>query len=140
MSYSMFWSEFVGELLGTFILVLLGCGSVGVTVLFAAHNGLFQVAAVWGIGVALAIYATRHLSCAHLNPAVSLAMVVAGRMRPKKLPFYLAGQFVGAFLAAAVLFTMLSGSIRHFEHSHGILRGSPQSIRTATCACPSRET
>ena len=71
---------FAGELLGTFILVFFGIGSVAVTVLFSAHSGLLQVALMWGIGVSLAIYCTRHLSCAHLNPAVSLAMVVAGRM------------------------------------------------------------
>ncbi len=76
--------DFVGEFIGTFILVFFGCGSVAVTVLFSAHVGLFQVAIVWGIGVALAIYATRHLSCAHLNPAVSIAMVVAKRMNPVK--------------------------------------------------------
>lgn len=53
---------------------------------------------IWGVGVALSIYATRHLSCAHLNPAVSIAMVVGGRMTPAKLPGYLAGQFLGRFL------------------------------------------
>jgi glycerol uptake facilitator protein len=66
--------EFIGELLGTFIMVLFGCGSVAVSVLFNTHQGLFQIAIVWGLGVSLAIYATRHLSCAHLNPAVTLAM------------------------------------------------------------------
>ena len=43
---------------------------------------------VWGIGVFLAIYCTRHLSCAHLNPAVSLAMVLAKRMQLRRLPVY----------------------------------------------------
>jgi glycerol uptake facilitator-like aquaporin len=70
--------QFIGELLGTFLLVLFGCGAVAVSVLFGAHSGLFQVAMAWGIGVTLAIYATRHLSCAHLNPAVSLAPVFIG--------------------------------------------------------------
>ena len=69
--------EFIGETLGTFILVLFGCGSVAVSVLFNAHHGLMQIAIAWGIGVALAIYLTRHLSCAHLNPAVSIAMVIS---------------------------------------------------------------
>lgn len=69
--------EFLGELIGTFLLVLLGCGSVAVSVLFNAHQGLFQIAIVWGIGVTLAIYVTRSLSCAHLNPAVTLAMLTS---------------------------------------------------------------
>jgi len=100
--------EFTGEFIGTCILVFFGCGSVAVTVLFSAHTGgashtgLFRVAMVWGLGVALAIYATRHLSCAHLNPAVSIAMVVGERMTAKKLPTYLSAQFAGAFLAEMV--------------------------------------
>ena len=80
--------------------------SVAAAVLFSAHSGLFQVAAIWGIGVTLAIYATRHLSCAHLNPAVSLAMVIGRRMTPSKLPAYLGGQFVGAFIAACLLYSL----------------------------------
>ena len=48
--------EFIGEALGTFVLVLFGCGSVAVSVLFDAHQGLMQMALAWGIGVTLAIY------------------------------------------------------------------------------------
>ena len=124
-------SNLFGELIGTFILVFFGCGSVAVTVLFSSHAGLFQVAAVWGISVALAIYATRHISCAHLNPAVSIAMVVAQRMVPGKLFSYLLGQFTGAFLAAAILYLLFSSSIANYENINGILRGSPDSVKTA---------
>ena len=123
--------DFTGELLGTFLLVFFGTGSVAVSVLFGAHVGLLQVALVWGLAAALAIYATRHLSCAHLNPAVSLAMVVGRRMSPAKLPAYLAGQLTGAFLAAAVIYALFSGSIAQYEALHGIVRGSPASIQTA---------
>jgi len=91
--------EFIGETLGTFLLVLFGCGSVAVSVLFNGYQGIMQVALVWGIGVTLAIYLTRHLSCAHLNPAVSLAMVIGRRMSVRKLPVYLIAQFSGAILA-----------------------------------------
>jgi len=126
-------NEFAGELVGTFILVFFGCGSVAAAVLFNAFSGLFQVAAVWGVGVTLAIYATRHLSCAHLNPAVSLAMVVGGRMRAAKLPRYLAGQFVGAFLAAAVLYLLFRDSFGAFEAAHGLVRGAAGSEKTAMC-------
>jgi len=124
-------SNFLGELIGTFILVFFGCGSIAVTILFSAHSGLFQIAAIWGIGVTLAIYATRHISCAHLNPAVSIAMVAAGRMSARKLFSYLLGQFTGAFLAAVLLYILFSGSIAQYENINGILRGSPDSIKTA---------
>jgi len=124
-------ADFVGEFIGTYLLVFFGCGSVTVAALYSAFSGLFQVTAIWGIGVTLAIYATRHLSCAHLNPAVSIAMVVAKRMRIGKLAAYLAGQFSGAFVAAAVLFLLFSSSIDSFEASNAISRGSPESIKTA---------
>jgi glycerol uptake facilitator protein len=124
-------SDFSGETAGTFLLVFFGCGVVAVTVLFSAHTGLFQIAMTWGCGVTLAIYATRHLSCAHLNPAVSLAMVVAKRMPLKKLPVYFAGQFLGAFLAAATLYLIFSYPIAQYETLNGIVRGSPESVATA---------
>ena len=123
--------DFLGEMIGTFLLVLFGIGSVAVTILFSAHVGLFQIAMIWGIGVALAIYATRHLSCAHLNPAVSIAMVVGGRMNLRQLPLYVVAQFVGAFLAAGVVFLLFSDSISQFEVLNHIVRGMPSSIQTA---------
>jgi glycerol uptake facilitator protein len=126
-----FSREFVGETLGTFMLVLFGCGSVAVSVLFNEQQGLFQIAMVWGIGVTLAIYLTRHLSCAHLNPAVSVAMVIAGRMNVRKLPAYLLAQFLGAIIAGIAIYTLFSASIAGFESANGIVRGSPDSIRTA---------
>lgn len=121
----------MGEFIGTFLLVLFGCGSVAVTILFSAHVGLFQVALIWGLGVTVAIYATRHLSCAHLNPAISIAMVLGRRMSLSKLPVYLAAQFVGAFLAAALLYLLFADSIDQYESINGILRGSPASVKTA---------
>jgi glycerol uptake facilitator protein len=126
-----FSREFIGEILGTFILVLFGCGSVAVSVLFAGYSGLLQIAMVWGIGVALAIYLTRHLSCAHLNPAVSIAMVAAGRMNVRKLPVYLLAQFFGAILAGIAIYLLFSPSISVYENAHGIIRGMPESIKTA---------
>lgn len=126
-----FVGEFIGEFIGTFILVFFGCSAVCVTVLFASHTSLFQIAAIWGMGVSLAIYTTRHMSCAHLNPAVSLAMVAAGRMTVKKLPAYLTGQFSGAFFGAAVLYLLFNPSMETFEALNQIQRGMPESIRTA---------
>jgi glycerol uptake facilitator protein len=123
--------EFIGEALGTFVLVLFGCGSVAVTVLFNAHQGLMQIALAWGIGVTLAIYLTRHLSCAHLNPAVSLAMVVGKRMAMQRLPVYFAAQFIGAFVAGLALYALFSPSIAAYEEAHAIVRGTEASIRTA---------
>lgn len=65
--------EFLGEFIGTFLMVLFGCGAVAVTTLFGAHQGLFQIGIIWGISITLAIYITRDLSCAHFNPARDFA-------------------------------------------------------------------
>ncbi|MEI6679279.1 MAG: MIP/aquaporin family protein [Mariniphaga sp.] len=123
--------EFKGETLGTFVLVLFGCGSVAVSVLFNAHQGLMQIALAWGIGVTLAIYLTRHLSSAHLNPAVTVAMVISKRMSAKKLPVYLIAQFLGAFMAGLAIYVLFSPSISAFETTHNIIRGSAESVQTA---------
>lgn len=123
--------EFIGETLGAFLLVLFGCGSVAVSILFNAYQGIFQIAMVWGIGVTLAIYLTRHLSCAHLNPAVSVAMVIGGRMSARKLPIYLIAQFVGAILAGITIYLLFAPSISAFESVHHIVRGTPESVQTA---------
>lgn len=123
--------EVIGETLGTFLLVLSGCGSVATAVLFQAHQGLLSIALVWGIGVTLAIYLTRHLSCAHLNPAVTVAMAISGRMAWRKVPSYLASQFGGAFLAGLLLYALFAPSIAAFEAQHGIARGSAESVATA---------
>ena len=127
----MYKREFIGEFIGTFLLVLFGCGSVAVSLLFDSHQGLFQIAAVWGIGVSLAIYATRHLSCAHLNPAVTLAMVASKRMVAKKMPVYLAAQFMGAFASGVIFYLLFGAAISTFENASGRLRGTAESIQTA---------
>lgn len=122
---------FFGEGIGTFVLTLFGCGSVAVAILFGEYSGIFQVGLIWGIGVTLAIYLTRHLSCAHLNPAVTLAMVLSKRMHPQKMLPYMAAQFFGAFLAGVVLYLLLSPSIAAYEEAHNIVRGTTTSIDTA---------
>ncbi|MDR1416020.1 MAG: aquaporin family protein [Prevotellaceae bacterium] len=123
--------EFIGEALGTFILTLFGCGSVAVAVLFGEYNSIFQIGMVWGVGVTLAIYLTRHLSNAHLNPAVTLAMVVAKRMKAAKIPAYFTAQFTGAFLAGWGVLVLFSPSIAAYESVHGLVRGSDASVMTA---------
>lgn len=72
--------SFIGEVLGTFIMCFFGIGAVATATLFGSHTGPAQVGLVWGIAIAVAIYATRNISCAHFNPAVSIAMCVSKRL------------------------------------------------------------
>lgn len=123
--------EFTGELLGTFLLVFFGCGAIAGAVCFDAFSGLFQIAAIWGIAVALAITLTGSLSGAHLNPAITIAFVSVDGFSKKKIPHYFAGQFMGAFLAAALLYGLFGPSITALEAAQGLTRGSAGSEASA---------
>ena len=105
---------FQAELLGTFIIVFVGCGAVGLSI-FSMEIGLLPMAIIWGIGVAGAIYLTRNVSGAHLNPAVSLSMGISGDLEWEKLLQYLLAQFLGAFFAAAALYYLFANSIAAVE-------------------------
>lgn len=122
--------RYLGETIGTLILVFFGCGSVGMSVLFDAFS-LFEIAFVWCLAVTFGIFASRGWSDGHLNPAVSIAMLLAGKIEKKELLPYVFGQFSGAFLASCLLFALLNPSIEEFELSKGIVRGSRESIATA---------
>lgn len=122
---------FVGECLGTFLLVFFGCGSVCASVLTGAQSGIFQVAVVWGLGIGTAICVTGSLSGAHLNPAVSLSMATARRLPWSNVPGYVLAQFIGAFAASATLHAVFSGAFIQFESEHHLLRGAPGSESSA---------
>jgi glycerol uptake facilitator protein len=121
----------IGEFFGTFLLVFFGCGSVCTAVTTGAQVGVFQIAIVWGLGIATAIYLTGSLSGAHLNPAVTIASAAWARFPKKLLLPYIAVQMLGAFAAAAVLFAIFSGPIATYEMKHGITRGAPGSEASA---------
>lgn len=123
--------DFIGEMLGTFVLILFGCSSVAVAVLFDEYNSIFQIGMVWGLAVTLSVFLTRNICYAHLNPAVSVGMVVAGRMSARKLPVYLSAQFVGAVLVGVTIYGLFSASIAHYEAIHEIVRGTSASVDTA---------
>jgi glycerol uptake facilitator protein len=120
-----------GEFLGTFLLVFFGCGSVATAVLTGAQVGIFQVAIVWGIGIATAIYLTASLSGAHLNPAVTIALAAGVRFSWRHVPKYIVAQFAGAFVASVAIFFLYRGSLIAFEHANGIVRGTPGSESSA---------
>ncbi|ALM76029.1 MIP/aquaporin family protein [Thermococcus barophilus] len=101
---------FIAEVVGTGILILLGDGVVANVALAPrlapqAYNWLL-IAFGWGFAVAMAVYAAGGISGAHINPAVTIAMAVNGDLPWKKVPAYLAGQFVGAFLGAAGVYAV----------------------------------
>lgn len=122
-----------GEVLGTYLLVLFGTGSVASAVLSGAQVGLWQVAAVWGFGVTLAIYVSAGLSGAHLNPAVSLAMALLRPVDfpPNRLLPYVGAQLAGAVLAGGTVAALFGPLLRRFEAAREIVRGAPGSELSA---------
>lgn len=121
----------IGEFFGTFLLVFFGCGSVCSTVLTGAPVGIFQVAIVWGLGIAAAIYLTGALSGAHLNPAVSISLAVWSDFPKSRVLPYILTQMAGAFVGAAVLYFVFGDALRVYETVNEIGRGQPGSEATA---------
>ncbi|VGT56455.1 MIP/aquaporin family protein [Streptococcus pyogenes] len=99
--------NFIGELLGMFILVLLGDGVVSACILNktkAQNSGWIAIVLGWGIAVTVAVYISGFMSGAHLNPAVTLAMAAIGSLPWSQVVTYLVAQFLGAMLGALVLY------------------------------------
>jgi aquaporin Z len=98
------------ELLGTFWLVLGGCGSAVLSAAFPNVGiGLLGVSFAFGLTVLTMAYTIGHISGCHLNPAVSIGLVAGGRFKASELPAYVIAQVLGAVAAAAVLYFVASG-------------------------------
>ena len=121
------------EFLGTFLLVFFGCGSVHTATLCGAQIGLWQIAIVWGLVIAFAIFITGSVSGGHLNPAMTLVFAVRRELPRQEVIPYWAAQFSGAFCAAALLFVLFQPMLKTHEDSHGVVRGEPGSVVTARC-------
>ena len=100
----------VAEFIGTFWLVLGGCGSAVLAAAFPNVGiGLLGVSFAFGLSVLTMAFAIGHISGCHLNPAVSLGLVVGGRFKSSELVPYVIAQVAGAVIAAAVLYFIASG-------------------------------
>ena len=97
---------FTAEVIGTFWLVLGGCGSA---VLAGSKIGYLGISLAFGLTVLTMAFAIGHVSGCHLNPAVSLGLWAAGRFETKKLVPYIIAQVIGAILASACLWLIQSG-------------------------------
>jgi aquaporin Z len=98
--------KYWAELIGTFALVLVGCGSA---VIAGQYIGFMGISFAFGLTVLAMVYAIGNISGCHINPAISLSMLVAGRLGWKDTIFYVIFQCVGAVLAALLLWLVASG-------------------------------
>jgi aquaporin Z len=102
--------QYGAEFIGTFWLVLGGCGSAVLAAAFPSLGiGLLGVALAFGLTVLTMAYAIGHISGCHLNPAVSVGLWAGGRFPGNKLVPYIVAQVLGAIIAGAILFVIASG-------------------------------
>jgi glycerol uptake facilitator protein len=109
---------FPAEVIGTAILILLGDGVVAAVLLAqskAQNSGWIVITFGWGMAVAMAVYAVGQFSGAHLNPAVTLGFAVQGTTEWSDVPTYIAGEFVGAFIGATLVWLSYSNHWRPTE-------------------------
>ena len=110
----------VAEFIGTFWLVLGGCGSAVLAAAFSGVGiGLLGVSLAFGLTVLTMAYAIGHISGCHLNPAVTLGLCVSGRFKATEVVPYWIAQVLGAIVAAALLYLIASGKAG-FELSSGL--------------------
>ena len=103
-------NKYAAELIGTFWLVLGGCGSAVLAAAFPGVGiGLTGVSLAFGLTVVTMAYAIGPVSGCHLNPAVSVGLFVGGRFSGKDLIPYIVSQVIGAALGAGVLYLIASG-------------------------------
>jgi aquaporin Z len=103
-------NRFAAEFVGTFWLVLGGCGSAVLAAAFPGVGiGLLGVSCAFGLTVLTMAFAIGHISGCHLNPAVTVGLAVGGRFKTSEVIPYVIAQVLGAIVAAALLYLIASG-------------------------------
>jgi aquaporin Z len=99
--------KYLAELIGTMALVLMGCGSA---VIAGQYIGVMGVALTFGFTILALVYTIGPISGCHINPAVTLAMWINGRIDSKDSGYYIIAQIIGAVVGAAILLGIASGT------------------------------
>jgi aquaporin Z len=109
-STQLYMNKYIAEFIGTFWLVLGGCGSAVLAAAFPNVGiGLLGVSLAFGLTVLTMAYAIGHISGCHLNPAVSIGLWAGKRFESKELVPYIVSQVLGAIAAGGVLYIIASG-------------------------------
>lgn len=114
-------SKFIAELIGTFGLVLFGCGAAAIaggdTLAQTSGLGLLGISLAFGLSVAVFAYAIGGVSGCHINPAVTIGVLVSGRISGSDAIVYIVAQLIGGIFGAFVLKTILAGQLSGFNAS-----------------------
>ena len=98
--------KYIAEMIGTFALVLIGCGSAAIA---GEYIGFVGISFAFGLTVLTMVYAIGHISGCHINPAITVSMLVARKIKSKDAVGYIIAQCLGAIIAVAVIYLILSG-------------------------------
>jgi aquaporin Z len=114
--------KYVVELIGTFVLVFIGCSSVVISNELSVPNGIgfVGIALAFGLSLLAMVYAIGGISGCHINPAVSISMLAAGRVKPRDTLIYIIAQCIGAVLAASVLYIIAIGNPAYSLSADGL--------------------
>jgi glycerol uptake facilitator protein len=124
-------SPFIAELIGTMLLILLGDGVVANVVLKDTkgnNSGWIVITTAWGLAVFVGVVVAGPYSGAHLNPAVTIALAIAGKFAWAQVPLYIAAQFLGAMIGSFLVWMMYYD---HFKRTN-----DPASILAVFCTGP----
>ena len=127
--------KYLAELIGTFVLVFMGCGSA---VFAGQYIGLVGISFAFGLSLLVMVYAIGGISGCHINPAVSISMLVAGKMKAKDAVMYIIFQCVGGVLGAAAVYSIAVGNPGYSLAVNGLgangyAEGSPLEYSLASC-------
>ena len=117
--------KYIAEMIGTMVLVLMGCGSAvfagSVTGTVGAGVGTVGVALAFGLSVVAMAYAIGGISGCHINPAITLGVFLTGRMNGKDAGMYMVFQVIGAIIGSSILYILAkdSGSVTTFTGANG---------------------
>ena len=104
--------KYIAEMIGTMVLVLMGCGSAAfagsVAGTVGAGVGTIGVALAFGLSVVAMAYTIGNISGCHINPAITLGVYLSGRMNGKDAAGYMVFQIIGAILGSAILYALVS--------------------------------
>jgi glycerol uptake facilitator len=114
----------LGEFLGTALLVLLGDGVVASVVLLNKQADWIVITTGWGLAVTFGVIVSGRLSGGHLNPAVTLALVMRGSFARERLWPYWGAQIAGAFVGAVLVYQDYAAAFAQFEQVNSITRGA----------------
>jgi len=98
--------KYIAEMIGTFALVLIGCGSA---VIAGEYIDFVGISFAFGLTVLAMVYAIGHISGCHINPAITVSLLVAKKIKSKDAAAYIIAQCLGAIIAAAIIYLILSG-------------------------------